>query len=250
MNSEKTIEHCIYGINNVLNLISLKDKYTINSICILKDSQADSLEKIKKNKNLINIIYLDKDSFRKRFNFKHNQGIVAFFQFKFLYNFNFNNNNADKNFCYVIIDRIHDPQNLGQIIRTCECAGIDGIILPRHESVHITDRVLQISQGAFLNIDIFIVPNLTRLILDLKKLDFWIIGMENSVKADRWHSIDYSKKVAIVFGSEGGGIRRLVKDSCDFLATIPMQGKVNSLNISAAVSAVLFERNRQISLKD
>ncbi len=249
MNHKKNKEHCIYGINNVLSLISLQKKYTISSIYILNNSKASLLNEIKNNQDAINIIFLDKNTFRKKFNFKHNQGIVAFFKFNFLYSFNFEDK-EEQNFCYLIIDRIHDPQNLGQIIRTCECAGVDGIILPEHESIHITDRVLQISQGAFLNIDIFVVPNLTKLILDLKKIGFWIIGIENSVKADKWHDIDYSKKIGIVFGSEGSGIRRLVKDSCDFLATIPMKGKVNSLNISAAVSAILFERNRQINLEN
>ena len=141
---------------------------------------------------------------------------------------------------------MHDPQNLGQIIRTCECAGVDGIILPRHGSVHITDTVLQVSQGAFFHLDVFIVPNLNNTISYLKDNDFWIIGIENSIDSQNWCDIDYNGKVGIVFGSEGSGIRRLVKKSCDFLATIPMSGKINSLNISAAVSAVLFERNRQL----
>jgi tRNA G18 (ribose-2'-O)-methylase SpoU len=82
-----------------------------------------------------------------------------------------------------------------------------------------------------------------------KNEGFWIIGIENDSDGKIWHEIDYSGKVIIVFGSEGKGIRQLVKHNCDFIATIPMKGKINSLNVSAAVSAILFERQRQISTK-
>ena len=133
-----------------------------------------------------------------------------------------------------------------QIIRTCECSGVNGIILPRHKSVHITDSVLQVSQGSSFNINIYIVSNLNSTISELKKNDFWITGIENSIDSKNWYEIDYKNKVGIVFGSEGKGIRRLIKDSCDFLGTIPMQSKTNSLNVSAAVSAVTIERLRQL----
>ena len=82
--------------------------------------------------------------------------------------------------------------------------------------------------------------------IKLKKQGFWIIGVENSLDAKLWHQIDYKGKVVIIVGSEGKGIRKLLLDNCDFVATIPMKGKINSLNVSAAVSTILFERNRQL----
>ena len=94
--------------------------------------------------------------------------------------------------------------------------------------------------------NIFIENNLTNTIKYLKSKGFWIVGLENSINAQHWYEIDYKGKVVIVLGSEGRGIRKLVKESCDFLATIPMEGKTNSLNVSAALSAILFERHRQI----
>ena len=97
-----------------------------------------------------------------------------------------------------------------------------------------------------LNIDVFIENNLTTTIKFLKSIGFWVVGLENSIEAQRWYEIDYKGKIVIVLGSEGTGIRKLVRESCDFLATIPMEGKTNSLNVSAALSAILFERHRQI----
>jgi len=157
-------------------------------------------------------------------------------------------NNFNDNTCYIIADQINDPQNLGQIIRTCECAGINGIILPKHNSVHLTNAVLQVSQGAFLFMDIFIENNLVNIIKFLKSKDFWIIGIENSIDAKEWYQMDYKGKIVIVIGSEGKGIRKLVKKSCDFLTTISMKGNTNSLNVSAALSAILFERQRQLDV--
>ena len=102
------------------------------------------------------------------------------------------------------------------------------------------------SQGAFTNIALYEVTNLNHEILQLKKSEFWIIGLENSINAKPWYDVEFSGKTVIVVGSEGRGIRHKVLKSCDFIATIPMQGKTNSLNVSAAVSAVAFERIRQL----
>ena len=148
-----------------------------------------------------------------------------------------------------ILDQIEDPQNAGQIIRTAECAGIDGIIFPSHNSFKLTNTIINISQGAFVNMHLYEVTNISTTILELKKNDYWIIGIENSIDSKLWSELDYSGNIAIVVGSEGKGIRKKVIDHCDFLGNIPMQGNTNSLNVSAAVSAVLFERLRQIKFK-
>ena len=154
---------------------------------------------------------------------------------------------SEENICFIIADQLSDPQNLGQILRTCECAGINGIILPKHNSIHLTNSVLQVSQGAFMYINVFIETNLKSSMNYLKSKGFWIIGVENGIESDQWYNMDYKGKIAIVIGSEGTGIRRLIKDSCDFLTTIDMKGKINSLNVTAAVSTILFERQRQLS---
>ena len=233
----------VYGINNVISLLDSNKKHQIDKIFIVKESNAALNQNLKSKLEGSNFSYCDKNFFINKFSFKHTQGVAATFLIHYP---DFNIENNEENCCYIIIDQMNDPQNLGQIIRTCECAGINGIILPRHNSVHITDTVIQVSQGAFFNMDIYIVTNITNTISSLKENGYWITGIENSIDSKNWYEIDYKSKAGIVFGSEGDGIRRLVKESCDFLGTIPMDGKTNSLNISAAVSAVLFERKRQL----
>ena len=145
----------------------------------------------------------------------------------------------------LVLDQIEDPQNFGQIIRTVECAGINGIIYPKHHSTPLNETVLQVSQGAFVNMKFYEVTNIRNELNKLKKNNFWIVGLENSIDAKPWYSIEYSDRTAIVVGSEGMGIRKKVLETCDFIATIPMQGITNSLNVGAATSAIVFESLRQ-----
>jgi 23S rRNA (guanosine2251-2'-O)-methyltransferase len=149
----------------------------------------------------------------------------------------------------LVIDNLEDPQNLGQIIRTAECANISGILLPEHQCVQLTNAVLQVSQGAFVHLPIYSCGNLHQQLRALKKEGFWIIGVENSVNAVSWHELDYNRNLVLVMGSEGKGIRQVIVKTCDELITIPMQGQLNSLNVSSATSAILFERQRQLSQK-
>ena len=243
-------KYTIYGINNCITFLSNKKKYTILKIFINQNSSAFKNEKIKSllNNHKDKISYLDNKLFNKKFPFKHSQGIYVEFEgiieksIEELINDNINS-------CVIIVDQVKDPQNLGQILRTSECAGVDGIILPRHNSVHLTNVVLQVSQGAFIFSNICIENNIVNTIKFLQSNGYWIIGIENSIESKNWYEMDYKGKIGIVIGSEGKGIRKLVKESCDFLATIPMNGKINSLNVTAAISAILFERNRQLLVK-
>ena len=240
--------HRIYGINNCITFLERENSFAINSIFVCEGSIASKNETLKVllNKNNQSLSYLDSQIFNKRFSFKHNQGIILEFSGRIDKNIE-DLLIDDKECCFIIADQIKDPQNLGQMLRTSECAGADGIILPRHNSVHVTDTVLQVSQGAFLYTNICIENNLVNTIKLLQSNGYWIVGLENSIEAKKWFEIDYKGKIAIVLGSEGKGIRKLVKESCDFLATIPMKGNISSLNVTAALSAILFERNRQLS---
>jgi len=236
----------IYGINNCISFLKTDKKFSIQNIFINKSSKIvndNKIFKLVKNKSLVK--YLDKDNFNRKFNFKHSQGIVIRFNGHLTTSL-LNKNDFSKNSCLLLCDQINDPQNLGQIIRTSECAGVNGIVLPKHQSVQISDTVIQVSQGAFFSLNVYSETNLNNTIKYLKSIGFWIVGIENSINAQKWHQIDYNEKIAIVIGSEGKGIRPLIKKSCDFLGTIPMLGKTNSLNVTAALSAVLFERQRQL----
>lgn len=240
-------QHTIFGINGCAAILESR-KYKITDILIQSGSPAERDGKITHALGYHggHIKFLPASQFKSQFGKWRTQGIIVRFMGKIetdLPSFT----DQSGNIGLLILDRIEDPQNLGQIIRTAECAGIHGIIIPKHDSCGITDTVIQVSQGSFTQVSIYQVNNLHQTVTNLKDEEFWVIAMENSLDAKHWHQVDYKGKVAIIAGSEGRGIKKLVLEKCDFLVTIPMQGKTNSLNVSAAVSAVLFERLRQLS---
>lgn len=146
----------------------------------------------------------------------------------------------------VLLDHLEDPHNLGAIIRTCEAAGVDAIIMPKDRQVMINSTVMKTSVGTLDNMNIVAVTNLVQAMDELKKSGFWIVGtaLENSVD---YREIDYSGKVGLVIGNEGSGMSRLVTKECDFIAKIPMYGTTNSLNASVAAGIMIYEvvRNRK-----
>ena len=243
----KKIQHTIYGINGSATVLTSK-KYKIIDIFIQSGSPAERDETIAQALGYHSgrIKLIKPAHFKVKFTKWRTQGVVVTFNGQIVQPIpSFKNESG--NIGLLVLDRIEDPQNLGQIIRTAECAGISGIIIPKHDSCGITDTVIQVSQGAFTQMPIYQVNNLHQTISNLKDEDFWVIAMENSLKAKEWHQVDYSGKILIIVGSEGRGIKKLLLDKSDFKATIPMKGRTNSLNVSAAVSAVTFERLRQIS---
>ena len=236
----------VYGINGTSNIIHEK-KIKIVRIDIMVGSAAEKktwVAKLFNNKSLP-VHRIPKLQFLKKYGGKRTQGIVVTFTGKIIKEIPSFGNNSN-NICLLALDNVEDPQNMGQIIRTAECAGIDGILIPEHRNVQATSTVLQVSQGAFIHLPLYNCINLHQQLRQLKSQDFWIVGVENSVKAKNWHELDYQRKLVIVMGSEGKGIRPIIRKTCDDLLTIPMQGTLNSLNVSAAVSAVLFERQRQM----
>ncbi len=144
----------------------------------------------------------------------------------------------------LILDHLEDPHNLGAIIRTSEAAGVSGIILPKDRSVSVNATVIKTSAGAITNIPIAMVTNLSQTIEELKKKGFWIVGTALEDSTD-YRELDYSGKIALVIGNEGNGISRIVRSSCDFIAKIPMYGKINSLNASVASGIMIYEVVRQ-----
>lgn len=144
----------------------------------------------------------------------------------------------------VFLDEIEDPQNLGSIIRSAEAAGVDGIILPERHSVGLTSAVYQASAGALEYTKIARVKNLSRALEQVKACGLWVIGAEAGGEG-LWFEFDYTLPLALVFGSEGRGLRPLVRRRCDRILSIPMAGRLNSLNVAAAAAVFLFEVQRQ-----
>ena len=146
----------------------------------------------------------------------------------------------------IVCDEISDPHNLGAIIRTAECAGAHGIIIPKRRSAGLTAIVDKASAGAAEHMAIARVPNLPTAIRELKDRGLWIYGTAADGQSDLWHT-DFSGPLALVIGSEGDGMGRLVAESCDFIVSLPMKGRVSSLNASAAAAITMYEILRQRS---
>ncbi len=144
----------------------------------------------------------------------------------------------------LILDEIEDPQNLGALIRTAECAGTHGVVIPKHHAATVNDTVMKTSAGAAAHIAIARVPNIVHALEALKRSGTWIIGADMDAKG-LYYQADFKGPVGIVIGNEGRGLRRLVKENCDFLVSIPLFGKLQSLNASVAGGLMLYEVAKQ-----
>lgn len=177
-----------------------------------------------------------------------NQGVIAFIpNFKYVDVDEILSRASEKNkpAFIVMLDGIEDPHNVGAIIRTCECAGVDGVIIPENRACDITDTVYRTSAGAVSHMPIAKVTNLTRTIRELKTKGVWTYALEAGSK--RVYEADFSYPTALVIGSEGKGVSRLVKENVDEVLSLDMFGKVNSLNASCAGAIAIYEVVRQRS---
>jgi 23S rRNA (guanosine2251-2'-O)-methyltransferase len=144
----------------------------------------------------------------------------------------------------VVLDHLQDPHNLGAILRTADAAGVDAVIVPEDRSVSIGPGAVKASAGAIEYVPIITVTNIARTVDQLKKANIWVVG--TSDRADQLYTdVDLKGRLAVVIGSEGTGISRLVQEKCDFLVKIPMKGKISSLNASVAAGIILYEAVRQ-----
>ena len=146
----------------------------------------------------------------------------------------------------VVCDEISDPHNLGAIIRTAYCAGAHGVVIPKRRSAGLTSVVAKTSAGAVSHMKVARVPNIPSLLKDLKKQGVWVFGTAADGNTTLYNA-DLKGPAAIVIGSEGDGMTRLVAENCDFLVSIPMKGQISSLNASAAAAILLYEAVRQRS---
>ena len=141
---------------------------------------------------------------------------------------------------YLALDQLQDPQNVGTLLRSAEAVGVTGVLIPEHRAAAITPAVVNASSGATEWLRIARVTNLTRTLKTLKERGVWVAGLEGVPEAKPLGAVDLSGPLALVVGSEGGGISRLVRDTCDYLVRLPMRGKVGSLNAAVAGSIALY----------
>lgn len=225
----------VYGRNVVNEILNSKPKiYKVFLDNNYKDEEI--LNKI--DKRGLKKFHIDKNKLDKMCGSSTNQGIAMDIE-----EFNYYDIKAieedDKANFVVMLDSLEDPHNFGAIIRTCECAGVDYIIIPRNRSVSVNSTVYKTSSGALSNVKIVEVVNLHNTIKKLKDLGYWVYGSD--AKGKDYRSIDFGGKTCLIIGSEGHGLKQIVNNSCDEIISLPMKGKINSLNASVAAGIFIYE---------
>lgn len=229
---------------------ALRAGTSIERIILLAGIQGKPIEEIRTlaKQHKVNVSEANRQQFRDIANDQMTQGVVAILQPRHKYVsietvLDIAKKKGEKPFV-LILDEIEDPHNLGALIRTAECAGIHGVILPKHHSAPVNSTVTKTSAGATEHVAIAEVTNIVNTIEDLKRENFWIVGLDEA--GDKpYDKVDYASPVAIIVGNEAKGIRRLVREHCDFLVKIPVLGKIQSLNASVAGALVMYEVVRQ-----
>ena len=145
---------------------------------------------------------------------------------------------------FLVLDRVQDPHNLGACLRTADATGVQGVIVPKDQAVHLTPTVCKVASGAAETVPLYRVTNLARTLKWLKSEGVWLVGADGGSDSTIY-DIDLKGSIAIVVGAEGEGMRRLTRESCDYIAGLPMKGRVESLNLSAATAVFLYEAVRQ-----
>lgn len=232
----------IEGKNAVFE--ALNSNLTINKFYAennLRDGISNKIIKLAKDKG-IRINFVNKQVLDNLSSTKKHQGFLidtVDFNYAELDEIIEKAKNNEKGAFIVILDGIEDPHNFGAIIRTCECANVDGIIIPIHRACQVTDTVIRISSGASLQTKIARVTNLNQTIERLKKENIWVYALE--LGGEDIYKTNMKGNVALVVGSEGFGVSNLVKKNCDGVVTLPMKGKINSLNASVATGIAVYE---------
>lgn len=236
----------IYGKNAVMEALIAGDR-EINKILISKNIHSDNkLNKIKElaKENGVVFQFVAKEKFIPYAEFNH-QGIIAQIspiQYKDLDDFL---EESHQNASLVILDGIEDSHNLGAIIRTCVCAGVSGIIIPSRRNVQVNAIVEKTSAGAINHIPIIKVNSLVNAVQKLKNSDWWVVATDASTK-DNYYDVNYNDmNFAVIMGAEHAGVSKSLLKLSDFIVKIPMLADFNSLNVSNALSAIIFETVRQ-----
>lgn len=237
---------CIYGVLPVLEALRAENR-RIDKVIIAEGSRENRLSEIIElcRSNAIAWNRVPRETFAKHLEPGVNhQGVLAFSAAAAYVSTDDILGNAADPTLLLILDGVEDPRNLGAILRTAECAGADGVIIPERRAAGLTDTVAKSSAGAIEFVKVAKAANLNRFIEELKSRDIWVIGTsaDAATSYDDW---DWTRPSALVLGSEGSGLHRLVAENCDTLVNIPMYGKIDSLNVSVAAGVILFEARRQ-----
>ncbi|MDD6467252.1 MAG: 23S rRNA (guanosine(2251)-2'-O)-methyltransferase RlmB [Erysipelotrichaceae bacterium] len=229
----------VYGKNVVMQM--LKNQSEIQQLYLLEKSNQKEIEELAR-KNQVMIQYVNRNRLDTLVKTSKHQGIVAQIKEYRTYSLDeiLNAIPSGKQPLLVMLDGLEDPHNLGAILRTCDCVGVDGVIIGKHRSVSLNATVAKVSTGAIDTVKVAQVTNLTQTLKELKEKGFWVCGADG-YEAQDYRAIDYNVPLVLVVGSEGFGISRLVKKECDYCVSIPMVGTVSSLNASIATAVLLYQ---------
>lgn len=241
------MDYIVEGRNPVIEV--LESGRAINKLMIANGNREGSIKKIigKAKEMGVVISYVDRHKIDQLSKSDNHQGVLAFvaaYDYKPLEELLAEIQEKEEVPFLIVLDEISDPHNLGSIIRTADAVGAHGIIIPKRRSVGLTPVVSKTSAGAIEYVPVCRVTNLARTIDELKTHNIWVAGADMAGESTHFKS-NFSGGIALVMGSEGKGISRLVKEKCDFLVNIPMQGKVSSLNASVAASVIMYEIYKQ-----
>lgn len=227
------------GRNAVLEL--LKTDKNIEKILIEKDAKGSLLKIFSQaRKQNIRVQFVDKRALDRESVEKRHQGVIAYTaDYKYASLDDILGANDKKSGLIIICDGIEDVHNLGSIIRVAECAGAEGVIIPARGSASVTEAVVRISAGAAEHMRVAKVNSLSAAIDELKKAGYWLYALEADGSSIYEAKLD--GKVALVVGGEDSGVRRLTRENCDFTLSLPLYGKVNSLNASVALGIAAYE---------
>lgn len=245
---EEKKSQLIFGINPLLEALKASKRRCYKIIIESGKSGAKIGSILHLSRSMkLRVEHLPKQVLQKKFAGLNHQGVIGYFAPKAtldlqeLIHHSFKNNARPT---LVILDGVQDPQNMGAIIRSAEALGIQGLILPRHRSALLNETVAKCSAGAIEHLPIAIVNNLVQTIEELKKAEFWIVGVD--AKGEKpCYDFKFDVAVALVIGGEEKGARPLVKKACDFSISIPMTGSLDSLNVSSASAILFYEILRQ-----
>ncbi|MBI5326907.1 MAG: 23S rRNA (guanosine(2251)-2'-O)-methyltransferase RlmB [Deltaproteobacteria bacterium] len=238
----------IYGINPVSEALKSCPEH-FKDILIAAGRTGQAVEKIKRlaEQHGIKCRVVEKGEIERLAQTHHHQGVIgslAEFKYTDIEDILQRWKSSGEKALILILDCIQDPHNLGSLIRTANVAGVHGVIIPKDRAAEVTPAVVKASAGAIEHMLISRVTNIADTILRLKEAGLWIMGIEAGGSQDIY-SFDMNTDLAIVIGSEGKGIRRLVKERCDVCLSIPMKGSISSLNVSVAGGIALFEAVRK-----
>jgi 23S rRNA (guanosine2251-2'-O)-methyltransferase len=238
--------HYIYGINSVAEALKARGR-AFEWVGMAKERHDLRLQRLIEDcrKSGIPVRFVERTELDRMAGNAAHQGVVAVTSAK-----QYNDledviaAKRDKYSLVVVLDGVEDPHNLGAILRTADAAGANGVVIPERRSAGVTGTVTKASAGASEHLPIAKVTNIARTVEELKDNNIWTVGLDERA-GQTYDVIDYKMDCALVLGGEGKGLHDLVKKKCDFLVSIPMLGKVPSLNVSVAAGVVLYEIVRQ-----